>query len=856
MHERTSRAPIAPAALTPTRSVAMPRVAAQRSLVRAVAVAGLALGALALTVGALAVAQHRSQVRVLHGREVSRLARTTLRLAVDQQTALRGYLLTGDSAALTRDARVRARMALVLDSLVALTADDPAQQARARGIRDGVLAWERTYRPRVLAAAAPGAGPGIADVARADVEREGAGRFEALRGRLETFVVTEEGLYRRRVAADRRTTWLALGAVLAEVLALLAMVLHVGRQARARTATVFDQQEELEAQAADLEEQALTLEEQAVELEAQTDELQAANLELGAALAEQARALAAAQASEARYRSVVETATDAIITSDASGRILFWNAAAEHVYGYTEAEAIGAPLSMLIPEARRASQVEEYARLAAGPVPEPLRAPVLRDARRKDGSVFPVELAVSRWEVDGESFVTSVVRDMSARAALESRLAHQATHDALTGLANRARFRERVAEALAAHPARPDRVAVLFVDLDDFKAVNDTAGHAVGDRVLGAVAERLRETAAGSATVARLGGDEFGVLLVDADGPADVEAVAARLVAALRRPIAVGHHEATVGMSVGIACGAPGVDADGLLRNADTAMYVAKDAGKGEYVWFAPAMHDALLERAQIQVELAPALERGEFWLAYQPIVALDAAGTPGVEALLRWTHPQRGALSPAAFIPVAEASGQIVSLGRWVLQEACRTAATLPGSPYVTVNISGRQLVDPSLVDDVTAALRASGLPAECLVLEITETVLMADTAGMLERLHELKALGVRLAIDDFGTGYSSLRYLQRFPVDVLKIDKSFVDRVDSDDHDAALVRTIVALGEMLGLQTVAEGIEREAQREHLRALGCGLGQGYHFARPLDAAGVAAFLQAADEEADAATAR
>jgi diguanylate cyclase (GGDEF)-like protein/PAS domain S-box-containing protein len=545
----------------------------------------------------------------------------------------------------------------------------------------------------------------------------------------------------------------------------------------------------------------------------------------------------------ARFQSVVETATDAIFTSDADGKIQSWNAAAQKAYGYTSDEAIGGPLSLLIPESRRDDIAKEYSTIVDGSDSVVTSGLVVRDGQRKDGSVFPVELSVSRWQASGGTFVTSVVRDISGRAALEARLAFQASHDGLTGLANRGRFRERLAAALSAAGDRPEQVAVLFLDLDDFKTVNDTAGHAAGDELLANVTERLLSATRGTDSVARLGGDEFGILLSSVANAGDVDTVASRIIAAIRRPMLIGHREIVVTASIGVARATRDSGADALLQNADTALYAAKDRGKGAYAWFAPAMHHALLARAQVQGDLGPALENDEFWLAYQPIVALSSGRIEGLEALVRWEHPVRGALSPADFISVAESSGQIVPLGRWVLKDACRAVAAFPGVPYVTVNISARQLENPTLIEDVQAALESSRLAPERLFLEITETVLMADTRGTLERLRSLKALGVRLGIDDFGTGYSSLRYLQRFPVDVLKIDKSFVDGVDRDDHDAALVRTIVALGDMLGLSTVAEGIERAAQRDHLRAIGCVRGQGYFFARPLDAKATAKLL-------------
>ena len=618
-------------------------------------------------------------------------------------------------------------------------------------------------------------------------------------------------------------SWATMGALTAEILVLAGFLFRIAQRAHVQTTSATVHEPERAASA---------------------EELAAANQALSAALRaaveEKARSLAAVRASEAHFRSVVESATDAIFTTNAKGEIMFWNAAAQQVYGYTPDEAVGQPLSMLIPETRREAHIAEYAELAVGRAPHLTNGPVTRDGRRKNGTVFPVELAISRWEAGDESFVTTIVRDVSARMALEARLAHQASHDTLTGLANSARFRERVDAALARWATQPERVAVLFLDLDDFKAINDTAGHDVGDRLLAAVGERLLDATRGSDTVARLGGDEFGVLLASTDDP---ETVAARLVSAMRRPIVLEDREIFVATSIGLARGASELQADDLVRNADIAMYAAKTDSRGGYQWFRPEMHAERVERAQIQADLTPALERSEFRLAYQPIVSLDTGHVRGIEALVRWTHPTRGELLPGAFLAFAESSGMIGALGRWVLNEACRTAVKLPGSPSVTVNVTGRHLSDPTLSVDVAVALTASGLEASRLILEITETELMADTESTLPWLRELKALGVQLAIDDFGTGYSSLRYLQRFPVDILKIDKSFVDRIDHDDHDVALVRTIVTLSDMLGLTTVAEGIERAEQLARIQRLGCALGQGHFFARPLDPDAVARLL-------------
>jgi diguanylate cyclase (GGDEF)-like protein len=428
---------------------------------------------------------------------------------------------------------------------------------------------------------------------------------------------------------------------------------------------------------------------------------------------------------------------------------------------------------------------------------------------------------------------------LSQLTRLKEELRHQAFHDHLTGLPNRTLFTERVAYALERQDRAKQSLAVLFLDLDDFKTINDSLGHPAGDQVLVTVAERLRRCIRPSDTVSRLGGDEFGILLDDMTGPSDALVAAERIIQALNAPAYLDGREVSIRASVGITLDTHGEKAETLLRNADVAMYMAKRRGKGRYQVFESSMHAEMVDRLEMTAHLARAIEQHEFTLEYQPIVNLETRSVEGVEALVRWRHPNRGLLAPSEFIPLAEDTGLIVPLGIAVLREACLRAAgwQVPGHPplAVSVNLSPKQLADPNLVTEVDLALKASGLEPSCLILEMTEDVLMHETDAILHTLREVKSLGVRLAIDDFGTGYSSLSYLERFPVDMLKIAKTFVDQLGNGEPRSPLVEAVIGLGEALGLRTVAEGIETAEQLDRLRGLRCEQGQGYLFARPLD---------------------
>ena len=431
----------------------------------------------------------------------------------------------------------------------------------------------------------------------------------------------------------------------------------------------------------------------------------------------------------------------------------------------------------------------------------------------------------------GEPVLQGYLLDVTARMEAEEQLRHQAFHDPLTGLANRALFTDRVEHALVLRSG----VAVVFLDLDDFKAINDSLGHLAGDALLQAVALRLSGALRPGDTIARLGGDEFAVLFEEAGAAVSAADVAERVIAALQEPFDLDGREVFVTASIGIGVGE---DAEELLRSADVAMYRAKASGKAQYVVYAPKMDDDLVGRLELVADLRRACVEDEFVLHYQPIVELESRRVVGVEALVRWQHPTRGLLQPADFVGLAEETGQIVEIGRWVLQEACRQAASwrarLGCDLSVSVNVSARQIRQSGLVEDVEAALAASGLAPDALTVEITESALVRRREEMTAILESVTGTGVRLALDDFGTGYSSLSLLRDLPVRTVKIDRSFVHTIDAGPAQRAFVQAIVDLAEALQLTVVAEGIERPIQAAALLRIGCVLGQGFHFARPL----------------------
>ena len=458
----------------------------------------------------------------------------------------------------------------------------------------------------------------------------------------------------------------------------------------------------------------------------------------------------------------------------------------------------------------------------------------------------PERLAITPRLADRLKGLAAQASISLSNAQLVDQIVFQAVHDTLTGLPNRALILDRTEQMLARARRTYVPVAALFIDLDGFKDVNDSLGHAVGDRLLQAVTARLSAAMRESDSIGRLGGDEFVVLVDGTTMDAGPELVAERLLEILRSPFELEDGvPLTLTASIGIAAGLR-PSATELLRDADIALYQAKAAGKDRAVVFRPEMHTAVQDRHLLEMDLRVAHSGREYFLNYQPIFNLRTGETIGVEALLRWRHPHRGVVQPDAFIPILEDSGMITDVGRWVLEEACRQGArwrSLGYQLHVSVNVSARQLETDQLIEDIRQALDVSGFDARSLIVEITETSIMRNVSAVVPRLAALKETGVRIAIDDFGTGYSSLAYLQQFPVDILKIDRSFISTMADSPESGALVRTLVQLGKTLGLETLAEGIEETEQRSQLEREQCDSGQGYLFARPLDADAIEVFL-------------
>ncbi|MCZ2838384.1 putative bifunctional diguanylate cyclase/phosphodiesterase [Modestobacter sp. VKM Ac-2985] len=558
-------------------------------------------------------------------------------------------------------------------------------------------------------------------------------------------------------------------------------------------------------------------------------------------LTDQDRARAEVRSLARRYEALAVTSSDAVAVVDRDGRLTSDSRSLAALLGRPGCTGRSLPqlLSGIGVDPTDVLGALDRARLTPG---EPVELE-LRGTHPTGGTVWLGGRAVDlRHDPDVGGIAVSVY-DITPRKLAEQELAHQAFHDGLTGLANRSLFLDHTEQALRRAGRTGSPPIVLCLDLDGFKDVNDSLGHLAGDDLLRTVAERLQGVVRAADTVARLGGDEFAVLIDDTrDGLPVAASLAERLLQVLGEPVLLHGHRVTVAASIGIVVAEPDATPLSLFRDADIAMYQAKAAGRAQWVVFDPSMRAAALERIELERELGGALAAGQLRLVYQPVVDLQTEQVVGFEALLRWQHPSLGAIGPDRFVPIAEDSGHILPIGRWVLAEATATAARWQRAhPRLTplsmaVNVSARQLAGGTLVEHVAEALTSSGITPSSLVLEVTETALVTDPDAVAARLCELRALGTRLALDDFGTGYSSLSYLRQFDVDVLKIDRSFVSLLDGSADDAAIVHGLVQLGHTLRLEVVAEGVETEAQRDRLRAERCDLAQGWLFAKPLEA--------------------
>ncbi|MDQ2687512.1 MAG: EAL domain-containing protein [Armatimonadota bacterium] len=571
---------------------------------------------------------------------------------------------------------------------------------------------------------------------------------------------------------------------------------------------------------------------------------------LGALLARQSIALAERIRAEARTRLILETALDAVIVLDADGVIKDWNAQAERIFGWPCAEVVGRRLTeTLIPPDQHDVHADGFHRFFALNGAEPLRRRFEMEALHCDGRVFPVEISIASVCVSETVAFSAFARDISDRRHTEQTIYWQAQHDALTGLPNRALFYDRLEQILARAARSGEAAAVLFLDLDGFKHINDTMGHEAGDALLQEVARRLTGALRLEDTVARMGGDEFTILLPSIpDAEAAIE-VARKAMAVFQSPFTILEREFLVTGSIGVSLYPfDGLDARTLLQHADVAMYRAKDLGRNGWQLFDESMNKVASERLALEVSLRRAIENDELILHYQPQQCLATGRITGVEALVRWEHPTEGLIPPDRFIALAEETGLILPLGEWVLRAACRQVVEWQAAGLqlrVAVNLSARQIRDGALAVRIPDILAEEGLAPQWLDLELTETALIEDGVHAIDTLTHLRALGIRMAVDDFGTGYSSLSYLRCFPLDTLKVDRSFMSHLVTDEANQAVVRAVIELGQSLGLEVIAEGVETDAQRAWLVGCNCDILQGYLLSPPLMPAALERLLRA-----------
>jgi len=555
---------------------------------------------------------------------------------------------------------------------------------------------------------------------------------------------------------------------------------------------------------------------------------------------------------KARAEIVLNSISDAVLCTDISGNVDYLNAAAENITGWSAAQAIGQPIADIfrIVDSTTRLPIRNTVELVLQK-DEPMGLPNNTLLIRQDGSEAAIEDSTSPIHDLSGNLAGAVVvfHDVSESKAMSVKMAHLAHHDFLTNLPNRVLLNDRITRAIASAKRNRTKLAVLFLDLDNFKHINDSLGHATGDMLLKSVTNRLTDCVRDSDTVSRQGGDEFVILLAESKDESNASLTAEKIIAAMTLPHILSRREFHITTSIGISIyPTDGLDAGTLIKNADTAMYHAKDNGRNNYQFFRNQMNTRAVERQFIEASLRQAIERNEFILYYQPKLSLRTGAITGAEALLRWMHPKWGMVQPDRFLQIAEESGLIVKIGRWVLAEACKQAKRWLDSGIekitIAVNISALEFRQPGFFEGVQKILADTGLDPQMLELEITESVLMRDAENSTEILAKLKKIGVQLAVDDFGTGFSSLSYLQQFPIDVLKIDRSFVNEIKAISDDGFIVSAIIGMGNSLKLRVVAEGIENEIQLAFLQVRDCEEGQGYLFSPPVTASQLGTMLK------------